>query len=104
MKFWVGVTDNRWFRFLRGKGFDEVNFWQPSAKPMFVNIEPGTPFFFKLKKPLNHIGGYGTFVSFVRLPLSLAWDTFGEKNGAAEKTTGQRFHPASYTTSFSARN
>ena len=83
MKFWVGVTDNRWFGFLRGKRLDEVNFWQPSAKPMFVNIEPGTPFFFKLKKPLNHIGGYGTFVSFVRLPLSLAWETFGEKNGAA---------------------
>ena len=83
MKFWVGVTDNKWFRYLRGKGFDEVNFWQPSAKPMFTNIEPGTPFFFKLKRPLNHIGGYGTFVSFVRLPLALAWETFGEKNGAA---------------------
>ena len=83
MKFWVGVTDNKWFRNLRDKGLDEVNFWQPSAKPMFVNIEPGTPFFFKLKRPLNHIGGYGTFVSFVRLPLALAWETFGEKNGAA---------------------
>lgn len=83
MKFWVGVTDNRWFNFLRGKGLDEVNFWQPSARPMFTTIEPGTPFFFKLKKPLSRIGGYGTFVSFVRLPLSLAWETFGEKNGAA---------------------
>lgn len=82
MKFWVGVTDTNWFRFLRARAFDEVNFWQPSARPMFLNIEPGTPFFFKLKKPLNHIGGYGTFVSFVKLPMSLAWEAFGEKNGA----------------------
>ncbi|MBE0546265.1 MAG: HNH endonuclease [Rubrivivax sp.] len=83
MRFWVGVTDRRWFEFLRARHLDEVNFWQPSAKPMFSSIEPGTPFFFKLKRPLNHIGGYGTFVSFVRLPLSLAWESFGEKNGAA---------------------
>jgi putative restriction endonuclease len=83
MKFWVSVTDNRWFDFLQGQGFDEVNFWQPSAKPLFANIAPGTPFFFKLKRPRNHIGGFGTFVSFVKLPLLLAWETFGEKNGAA---------------------
>lgn len=82
MRFWVGVTDSRWFDFLRSRNFDEVNFRQPSAKPLFTNIEPGTPFFFKLKRPYNHIGGYGTFVSFVRLPLSLAWEAFGEKNGA----------------------
>ena len=82
MKFWVGVTDRHWFEFLRTKCFDEVNFWQPSARPLFTNIEPGTPFFFKMKRPLNHIGDYGTYVSFVRLPLSLAWDAFGEKNGA----------------------
>jgi len=83
MRFWVGVTDSRWFDFLRNRQFDEVNFWQPSAKPLFANISPGTPFFFKLKRPRNVIGGFGTFVSFVRLPLGLAWETFGEKNGAS---------------------
>jgi len=83
MRFWVGVTDNRWFDFLRSRRFDEVSFWQPSAKPLFANVSPGTPFFFKLKRPMNCIGGFGTFVSFVRLPLRLAWETFGEKNGAA---------------------
>lgn len=83
MKFWVGVTDNRWFEFLRDKSFDEVNFWQPSAKPLFTNIESGTPFFFKLKKPYNHIGGFGTYVSYTQLPMSIAWETFGQKNGAA---------------------
>lgn len=81
-KFWVGVTDNRWFSFLRSRDFDEVNFWQPSAKALFTGIAPGTPFFFKLKRPYNHIGGYGIYVSFVRLPLRLAWEAFGEKNGA----------------------
>ena len=82
MKFWVGVTDNQWFDFLRRKDFDEVNFWQPSAKPLSTSLEPGAPFFFKLKAPRSRIGGYGSFVSFVRLPLSLAWEVFGEKNGA----------------------
>ncbi len=34
---------------------DEVNFWQPSAKPPFVNAPVGMPFLFKLKKPYNHM-------------------------------------------------
>jgi len=41
------------------------------------------PFLFKLKRPHNHIGGGGFFVASSTLPLSLAWEVFGEKNGAA---------------------
>lgn len=82
MKFWVGVTDNNWFEFLSTKNFDEVNFWQPSAIPLFKKLHPGTPFLFKLKKPFNHIAGGGYFVKYSTLPISLAWDAFGEKNGA----------------------
>lgn len=85
MKFWVGVTDSGWFRFLRDLNCDEVNFWNPGEKGSFAAVEPGTPYLFKLKRPFNHIGGFGTFVSFVRLPLSLAWEAFRERNGAPSK-------------------
>lgn len=83
MKFWLGVTDNRWFEFLSGTNSDEVNFWQPSGLAPFTGLEPGTPFLFKLKRPYNHIAGGGHFVKFARLPLSLAWEAFRQKNGAA---------------------
>jgi putative restriction endonuclease len=82
MNFWLGVTDNRWFDFVSERGFDEVNFWQPSARDPFTNLPAGTPFFFKLKRPNNHIVGGGFFSHYTTLPLSLAWDTFGERNGA----------------------
>ncbi|MFO1245205.1 MAG: HNH endonuclease [Ramlibacter sp.] len=83
MKFWVGVTDNRWYEFLAQRDFDEVNFWQPSAKPLFVDGSSGMPFLFKLKRPHNHIAGGGFFLGTSTLPLSLAWEVFGQKNGAA---------------------
>lgn len=83
MKFWVAVTDNAWFRFLSREQPDEVNFWQPSGRPPFVQLQPGAPFFFKLKSPHNHVAGGGYLVKFSKLPLSLAWEVFGPKNGAA---------------------
>jgi len=72
MKFWVGVTDNDWFRFLAARLPDEVNFWRPNATQTFRVIEPGAPFLFKLHSPLNYIVGGGFFVSHSILPLSLA--------------------------------
>lgn len=83
MRFWLGVTDNQWFDFVSSRRLDEVNFWQPSARPPFTNLPPGTPFFFKLKRPSNHIVGGGFFSHFTKLPLSQAWDFFGEENGAS---------------------
>ena len=82
MKYWVGVTDNSWYKFLSERNFDEVNFWSPSGTPPFTNLEAGTPFLFKLKRPNNHIAGLGYFVKYVKLPLTMAWEVFGEKNGA----------------------
>lgn len=90
MKYWAGTTDNRWFTFLSALRPDEVNFWQPSQRPPFRNLQPGTPFLFKLKAPFNHIGGGGSFLRFEVLPLSVAWDAFGEKNGAATKAGFER--------------
>lgn len=81
MKFWTGVTDNEWYGHLQSIHADEVNFWQPSAKAPFANAPTGMPFLFKLKSPHNHIAGGGFFVTYSQLPLSLAWEAFGEKNG-----------------------
>jgi putative restriction endonuclease len=83
MKFWVGVTDNQWFKYLSETRPDEVNFWQPSATPPFTGAPIGLPFLFKLKRPYNHIAGGGFFVTYSRLPLSLAWEVFGQKNGCS---------------------
>lgn len=85
MRFWLGVTDNRWFDYLSREGVDEVNFWQPSGRAPFARLEAGAPFLFKLKRPFNHVAGGGYFVKFSVLPLSLAWDTFERKNGAATR-------------------
>jgi putative restriction endonuclease len=82
MKFYVGVTDNDWFAFLTDRKVDEVNFWRPGGGHPFGVIQPGAPFLFKLHSPLNYIVGGGFFVKYTRLPLSMAWKIFGEKNGA----------------------
>lgn len=83
MKFYVGVTDNKWFEFLAGRKPDEVNFWRPGGTGTFQAIPPGAPFLFKLHSPDNFIAGGGFFVKHSNIPFSLAWDAFGEKNGAA---------------------
>lgn len=83
MNFWVGVTDNDWFAYQAANGPDEVNFWQPSATPPFRRAQIGMPFLFKLRRPNNHVAGGGYFVTYSQLPLSLAWEVFGQKNGAA---------------------
>ncbi len=77
----VGITDWDWFDRLRKiEGIDEVNFWQPNPHP-FRALEPGEPFLFKLHAPRNHIVGVGFFARQVTLPVSMAWDAFGPKNG-----------------------
>lgn len=82
MKLFVGITDNQWFDFLsRQKDIDEVNFWRPSPDPS-VPINPGDLFLFKLHSPRNYIAGGGVLAYTTILPISSAWDTFAEKNGA----------------------
>lgn len=87
MRFWVGVTDKAWFEHLRAQAPDEVNFWQPSARPLATFLEPGVPFLFKLHAPHNYIVGGGFFVRFSALPARLAWEAFGEKNGVIDYTS-----------------
>lgn len=84
MKLYIGVTDNDWYRYLsRLPNVDEVNFWQPGGSHVFKALKPGELFLFKLKKPYNHVAGGGFFTHSSLLPVSLAWEAFGEKNGAA---------------------
>lgn len=83
MKIYVGVTDPDWFQFLRDANPSEVNFWRPGGQN-FAALSPGELFLFKLKAPHNAIAGGGFYVRYTQLPLSLAWDVFGLKNGAAD--------------------
>jgi putative restriction endonuclease len=84
MKLYIGVTDNDWYRYLsRLPNVDEVNFWQPGGSHLFKALRPGELFLFKLHSPQNFIAGGGFFTHASILPLSLAWEAFGEKNGAA---------------------
>lgn len=81
MKFYLGVTDIEWFDFLSVRENEDINFWQPGGKANFKAILPGAPFLFKLKSPRNAIGGIGFFSSHSILPLDVAWNIFGERNG-----------------------
>jgi putative restriction endonuclease len=83
VRFYVAVTDNEWFRFLRSQSeLDEVNFWQPSGNRQFRALRPGEPLLFKLHSPENFVVGGGFFVHPSLLPCSMAWEAFGPKNGA----------------------
>ena len=84
MKLYVAVTDNTWFANLRAiPEIDEVNFWQPGGKSRFGAISEGELFLFKLHSPHDFIAGGGVFFYSNILPVSLAWQAFEEKNGAA---------------------
>jgi putative restriction endonuclease len=83
MKIFVGVTDYDWFHLHASKEqVDEVNFWRPSPTANFKVLKYGEPFLFKLHAPRNFIVGGGFFTKFIQLPVSLAWEAFGEGNGA----------------------
>ena len=83
MRAFVGVTDEKWYRFLAARpDLDEVNFWRPSGGA-FRALTPGEPFFFKAHYPLNRIVGGGFFSGSTQLKISEAWALFGEGNGVA---------------------
>jgi putative restriction endonuclease len=84
MGAYVAPTDFQWFQFLANiPNIDEVNFWRP--RPWGGNfgvLRRGEPLLFKLKAPHNMIAGGGYFEYYSDLPLSVAWESFGVKNGA----------------------
>ena len=82
IKLVIAVTDGDWFDVLRKQpNLSEVNFWAPSAVN-FRALQPGELFLFKPHAPRNAIVGGGVFAFANTLPCSLAWEAFGESNGA----------------------
>lgn len=85
MHGYVANTDADWHAYLRGTSpHDEVNFWRPAGGRSLRVIQPGEPVFFRLKPPHACIAGFGRLVRYEKLPVQLAWDCFGEKNGAPD--------------------
>lgn len=84
-KGYIALTDPEWYSFLSAQPrVDEVNFWQPHGGRVFRALKPGEPLFFKLRAPHKAIAGFGFFERFETLPAWLAWDFFGEMNGAPD--------------------
>jgi putative restriction endonuclease len=83
VQLYVANTDSDWFDFLSAQpGVDEVNFWQPGGKLTFRALRREELFCFRLKSTRNAIGGFGQFDRSSNVPISLAWEAFGVKNGA----------------------
>lgn len=94
MRAYVGNTDRLWYAFLRDRpDLDEVNFWFPSGGQLLrvTGPESATPFLFKLKAERGHaVCGFGYLVEAMSMPAWYAWETFGEKNGAADEMSMYR--------------
>lgn len=81
MQGYIGHTDHGWWRYLSDRpDLQEVNFWRPGGR-RFAALSPGEPFFFRLKSPINRIGGFGLFARYASLPVWRAWEVFGLANG-----------------------
>lgn len=63
-----------------------MNFWRPGGVG-FKAIQPGAPFFFKLTRPYNAIGGFGRFARAERLPLWLAGTSLARPMGLRMSTS-----------------
>lgn len=75
----VAVADFNSFRLHASKpNIEEVNFCRSSPTATFSAIQPGELLLFK-HSPRNYIAGGGFFTRFLHLPISLAWDAFGEE-------------------------
>jgi len=83
MIYYLGNTDNNWLSSLSNELLEDVNFWQPKGNSNFKVLQQGAPFLFKLKSPHHAIGGIGFFSSHTFLPINMAWDVFGSRNGCS---------------------
>ena len=84
MRYWVANTDIKWFNFLASiPSLKEANFWQPNrVRP--VTLEHGAPWIFKLHvREGGWVVGGGYFAHYTTLTPRLAWEAFGEANGAS---------------------
>jgi hypothetical protein len=67
-------------RYAENRRCDRVDFRQPSPHG-FKAIPAGAPFFFRLDAPHKAIAGFGFFARYERVPVWLAWESFGDLNG-----------------------
>jgi putative restriction endonuclease len=86
VNLFVAITDRSWFDLQSQERPDEVNFWQPSGTRNFGAVSIGELFLFKLHAPNDYIVGGGVFSHASNVPLSLAWEAFGIKNGVTSLT------------------
>jgi putative restriction endonuclease len=85
MRYWVGLTDRKWFDFLDAiPALEEINFWQPTtSRP--VRLELGAPWLFKLHASEGgFIVGGGYFAHWTTITPRFAWQLFGARNGAPD--------------------
>ncbi len=83
INLFIANTDNAWFDFLSAESdVTEVNFWWP-GETNFKALQRGKILAFRLKSPRNKIGGFGIFYNHTRLPIQMAWETFGRSNGVS---------------------
>ncbi|MFZ2052405.1 MAG: HNH endonuclease signature motif containing protein [Solirubrobacteraceae bacterium] len=82
MNGYIAHTDHGWWRSQSEIKGAEANFWRPTPR-RFEALQPGEPFFFRVKSPIGKIGGFGLFSTFAVLPVWRAWDIFAAANGAA---------------------
>jgi putative restriction endonuclease len=83
VNLFIANTDNDWFDFLSAENdLAEVNFWGV-GETGFRALQQGELLAFRLKSPRNKIGGFGIFSDYSRLPIQVAWETFGTANGVS---------------------
>ncbi len=90
MQGFIANTDLDWHGLLlrrqrAGGPIEEANFWKTSERATFKALKPGEPLLFRLKSPVDRIGGVGFFEGFSVLPVWLAWETFGLANGVPSR-------------------
>lgn len=67
LRGYIAHTDHGWWRFLKERAsLREVNFWRPGGR-RFAALAAGEPLFFRLKSPINRIGGFGLFARYASL-------------------------------------
>src|SRR5262245_53474469 len=82
---YIALTDPDWHTYLSNcSRVDEVNFWQPHGNRAFRALDSGEPFFFKLRAPQKAIAGFGFFQRYEAMPAWMAWELFGDMNGAPD--------------------
>lgn len=85
MRYWVGLTDRRWFDFLDAMpALEEINFWQPTTSRPVI-LELGAPWLFKLHASEGGwIVGGGYFAHWTTVTPRFAWQLFGSRNGTPD--------------------